>query len=71
MGNDAGSSNRNPMVVVALVAAILGTHVLLAQTTDLDGWPRSAIAIGVGIVVIILGSIIFGRKKQAGSPARE
>lgn len=70
MGNDAQSSSRSPLGIIALVGVILATHVVLAQTTDLDGWPRSAIAIGVGIVAMVLGSLIVGKRKSCGSPPR-
>lgn len=50
---------------MALIAVILGTDVLLAQTTDIDGWPRSLIAIGAGIVAAILAAAVMRDRRRS------
>lgn len=70
MRHDTQGSGRSPLGIVALIAVMLATHVVLAHTTDLDGWPRSAIAIAVGVVVMILASMIAGKRKPSDSSPR-
>lgn len=67
MKHEAQGSNNGWVATVALVIVVLGTHVVLAQTTDIEGWARSAIAIAVGIAVATLATIITGRRKKPDS----
>lgn len=64
MRDETQGSSRGWVGTVALVIVMLGTHVVLAQTTDTEWWVRSIIAISVGVVVAILATMILGRRKR-------
>lgn len=68
MRDETQGSSRGWVGTVALVAVMLGTHVVLAQTTDFEWWVRSAIAITLGIVVAILATMVLGRRSRTDLP---
>lgn len=70
MKNESHGPGRSFIGVAALVVVMLASHVVLAQTTTLEGWPRSAIAIGVGVVVMVLASTLSSKRKPSPPESR-
>lgn len=71
MGNQVKGSKRSWAGTVAFVLVVLGTHVLLAQTTDIEGWPRSVIAIGAGIAAAVLAAAVRGGRRRSDAPTQD
>lgn len=70
MKNTTEKTTSGWIGTVTLVGIMLGTHVLLTQTTDIEGWWRSAIAIAVGVVISVLASMVNDKRKRKNSTPR-